>query len=344
MADENDIVELGIDGALDKATQSGRLSLKAKSRFIAAIDRFFGNAFDLPGTWLKTKSDRMAHEEEIRQQAREFQLETYKRIVSEKGGDEVARLISSTQWKSIDAQLNLEAIAQEAAEILSQSEIEDELSAKDAPTRPEAETIKPDWLNRFRTHAENASSDELRNLWARILAGEAQRPGKFSASALRFVAEVDKQQADRCELISKSVLQGAIFTAEEHNSGTLLDVGLALQAQGLLAGVGSMINRRIFLTSDGSGVVISGDWALRMTGKPNADVNLPIWSVTELGREVFSLLAPPEVKNNFMKLAELLPSADFEGVELLQLGDYVNNEKRAIVGEEVLRVKLPKEE
>lgn len=82
MADENDIIEVGVSGSLDQATQSGHLSLKTKSRFIAAVDRLSGNMLDWPARWFKNKSDRLAHEEKIRQEVREFQLEMQKKLIA----------------------------------------------------------------------------------------------------------------------------------------------------------------------------------------------------------------------------------------------------------------------
>lgn len=106
-----------------------------------------------------------------------------------------------------------------------------ESPAPDAEKEPESDTeeLNSDWINRFRNHAEQASTEELRNLWARILAGEARRPGRFSAATLRFIGELDQLQAERCERISRFVLGNTIFTTKEFNSGLLLDEGLALQ-------------------------------------------------------------------------------------------------------------------
>src|SRR3546814_13011379 len=57
-----------------------------------------------------------------------------------------------------------------------------------------------DWMNRFMRFAEDASSERLHELFARILAGEVVRPGSFGAATLRAVSELDQSIAnDRSE-------------------------------------------------------------------------------------------------------------------------------------------------
>ncbi len=52
-----------------------------------------------------------------------------------------------------------------------------------------------DFMNLFEAHAENASSDKLRDLFARILAGELRKPGTFSLRTIQFVSVMDQELA-----------------------------------------------------------------------------------------------------------------------------------------------------
>lgn len=338
MADENDIVEIGVSGSLDKATQSGHLSLKTKSRFIGAVDRLFGNMLDWPARWFKNKSDRLAHEEKIRQEAREFQQKMQKKIIANQTDQDVARLIARSNWKNIDAQINLEAVAQEAAQIL--------IAGSPAPDaekekEPDSDELNSDWINRFRDHAEQASTEELRSLWARILAGEARRPGRFSAATLRFIGELDQLQAERCERISRCALGNTIFTTERFNSGLLFEDGLALQAQGLLAGVDSMLSYQVQLNVNGISTLAYKDWGLILSGKPNTKIAFESWTVTQVGSEVFSLLKPPDERKNLIELEKTVPKDFVEQIELVQLGAFIESDSRKIISRQVLRQKPP---
>lgn len=338
MADENDIVEIGVSGSLDKATQSGNLSLKTKSRLIGAVDRLCGNMLDWPATWLKNKADRLAYEEKNRQEAREFLLETQKKIIASQSDKDVARLIAGSNWQNIDSQINLEAVAQEAAQILITESPE---PSTEQEKESDTDELNSDWINRFRNHAEQASTEELRNVWARILAGEARRPGRFSAATLRFIGELDQLQAERCERISRLVLGVSIFKAQRFESEVLLTDGLALQAQGLLAGVGSYLSRNFQLNNEGIVDLTFKDWGLRLSGQPHKKVNFECWSVTQIGLEVFSLLKLPDERKNLLEFERTIPRESVEQIELLQLGASTGPNTRAIINRQMLRKKPP---
>ena len=82
-------------------------------------------------------------------------------------GTKLGAILSRAQTRLAEEaarnQENREEVGRRAFEELSQSADDD---ASDAP-------IEDDWLNIFGRHAENASSEMLRDLWAKILAGEA---------------------------------------------------------------------------------------------------------------------------------------------------------------------------
>lgn len=59
----------------------------------------------------------------------------------------------------------------------------------------EPEEISVDWLNVFEGQAQNASSEEMRRRFGRVLAGEIRRPGSFSFRALKIMGELDNRTA-----------------------------------------------------------------------------------------------------------------------------------------------------
>jgi hypothetical protein len=50
-------------------------------------------------------------------------------------------------------------------------------------------------MNRFERFAEDASTDELRQRWGRVLSAEIRKPGTFSPKVLRIVDEIDQSTA-----------------------------------------------------------------------------------------------------------------------------------------------------
>src|SRR3546814_19471102 len=74
-----------------------------------------------------------------------------------------------------------------------------------------------DWMNRFMRFAEDASSERLQELFARILAGEVVRPGSFGAATLRAVSELDQSIAnDFSSAWARSVGDSVDYAPELH--------------------------------------------------------------------------------------------------------------------------------
>ena len=80
----------------------------------------------------------------------------------------------SYQLREVERAVNLSEIAikaEEEAEGVENEHVSDE-------------SIDPDWFARWRTGAEDVSSDDLQRLWARVLAGELKSPGAFRLHTL----------------------------------------------------------------------------------------------------------------------------------------------------------------
>lgn len=58
------------------------------------------------------------------------------------------------------------------------------------------ENIENDWLSNFFDKCKLISDDEMQNLWAKILAGEANNPGTYSKRTIEFMGTMDKFDAD----------------------------------------------------------------------------------------------------------------------------------------------------
>ena len=55
------------------------------------------------------------------------------------------------------------------------------------PHDAEAE-LDEDWLNVTERFAEDASTEQMQNIWGRVLAGEIRKPGIYSISTLNFLS------------------------------------------------------------------------------------------------------------------------------------------------------------
>jgi hypothetical protein len=96
----------------------------------------------------------------------------------------------------------------------------------DAPSE-----IDDDWLNFFVRLAEDKSSEELQQLFGKILSGEVRRPGSFSLRTLQIMATISKPEAERVSRVLSYALDAMIVPFQEgpeHSDRLLIEeVGLA---------------------------------------------------------------------------------------------------------------------
>lgn len=106
-------------------------------------------------------------------------VENRNRIENAKTDLEVARIMA--EERRVSEQINIDQIAQSAASMLSDH-------AKPGE-------IDQDWINKVRDKMKSIEDGEMQNLWAKIIAGEADRPGTFSYRVLEEVALLSKAEA-----------------------------------------------------------------------------------------------------------------------------------------------------
>jgi len=61
--------------------------------------------------------------------------------------------------------------------------------------RADASNVDDDWVANFFAKCKMTSRKELQLIWARILAGQVNKPGSFSKRTVNFLAEVDEKDA-----------------------------------------------------------------------------------------------------------------------------------------------------
>jgi hypothetical protein len=175
----------------------------------------------------------------------------------------------------------------------------------------EDETLSEDWLNMFSSHSENASSDHLRRMWGKVLAGEIRTPGSFSLSTLRFISELDRDIATKFQSAVRHRLMGSfILKADDLQGEPLLDL-VFLEEVGLLqqvAGIGGLNISNKFNT-DGKYIFRHGRLLLIAKGPPQGDINIPVIKITRTGQEIASILPSAPDHEVIKKIATKLTSA-----------------------------------
>ena len=70
------------------------------------------------------------------------------------------------------------------------------------------EEVEEDWITKFFQYARDVSNAEMREMWARVLAGEMNKPGSFSRRVLNILSLIDKKQAEAFNAVCRFRIQG----------------------------------------------------------------------------------------------------------------------------------------
>jgi hypothetical protein len=234
------------------------------------------------------------------------------------------RAVESLIAKEYRKQSNKEAVARKTIEHLQDPPIPGPQQGR------ELRDIDNDWMNVFERHAENASSERLRDLWGRVLAGEIRRPGHFSLKTLSFIAELDEAVAKAFERITAEIV---------HDKYVPLHVGeaddiLLLQEFGLLASVHvtfeivseDQINDPIIIRYRNHGIQVVLDETNREVFRIPPSIEVPAMHLTRVGQEIASILAPVDDIRHAEALAEFIRHDGTDltyGIEAIYYGELV---------------------
>lgn len=140
-----------------------------------------------------------------------------------------------------------------------------------------------DWIFRWREAAESFSSPEMREVLARILAGEYRTPGKFSMRALALVRDMDRTVAEAFGKIIPFVFLRRRLPYSNWpvyaEYGVKYDDLLLLDDAGILD-----VNSQSFIQC--AGLLELGDWVARTTCK---EKSIRVHSLTLAGAELLSV-------------------------------------------------------
>jgi len=179
------------------------IKLKADSRAISIGDRWFSN-------WLRKKSfrtDRSAQTDDqlIKLEAQAVERSGEKLLQRIDSDDEFALQVLSIAYSREERRRdNKEGVILAALEHL-----------KSIPSGSEKvdegpEKLNDEFLDRAERYAEDASTEELRERWGRVLAAEIREPGTFSNKVLRVIDELESDIARLFENFVASNMGGVV--------------------------------------------------------------------------------------------------------------------------------------
>lgn len=151
---------------------------------VAAIGRLIGAAADIPASYMEGVSQGIRDRADARSAVTKALAETAAMTVS---GDPAVmnRALNNMLHRQYRIQENKEAVAKIAIESLESSPPEDD---KGGPSNQ--------FMTNFERYAEDATDDDIRLMFGRLLADEIRRPGAVSSSTLHFVSVLDPETAN----------------------------------------------------------------------------------------------------------------------------------------------------
>ncbi len=202
-------------------------------------------------------------------------------IESGRGMVEITRddITQSIEFQGRKRLANSSSVVMSAAEELGDKEIPDH--------EPD-----PDWTARFFDCVQDVSSEDMQRIWARILAGEVESPGRTSLRTLDALRNMTKRDAEIFRDICDFVFDGHFVFYEEkyvHRYDSLkCDNLLHLQDCGLI-NTGPFLKKTLQWSDEKEIGLAYQSRALMMKGTPSAKevLELPVVLLTTAGQELF---------------------------------------------------------
>ncbi|WP_306147004.1 MULTISPECIES: DUF2806 domain-containing protein [unclassified Roseibium] len=172
-----------------KLTKTG-LQASAHSRAVSAGDRLLGNLVDLLNLPIESrnriKRAKVDAEVQLINAATEALIEAASQNPA--GANVVIKQVLSREERRAENKLS---VVEEALQQLTQNPPTDE-EANSGPDR-----LADEFIDRFERYAEDASTEELRQKWANVLASEVRVPGTFGRKVMRILDEIDNETAQK---------------------------------------------------------------------------------------------------------------------------------------------------
>jgi hypothetical protein len=204
------------------------LLAKIKSRFVASVDRRAAIAVDKSGIM----DQRIVGQEAERAGARKVLIDAAlaSAVAKFDGNPDVAiDFLAKAIPDLIERQANYEAVVEASSK---QIEDLDATSLRDdqTPAGEEPSRLSDDFMARFRSFAERATEEVVRERWARVLVTEVIKPGTFSPKVLRAIDEIDPLTASSFAAFAALRLNDgvpmSIVKIEPHFLRTFIEDGL----------------------------------------------------------------------------------------------------------------------
>lgn len=314
---ENDHLSNEVSVEVSVTENGAKASMK--SRLAAAFDRLGGNLVDFLNIPLESANVR----NRAKSDGERILIEAVaKHGVQLLGEDpEFAKRAIDTHFGHLArTQKNKDAVLAEALEHLNVASEDPSGEAQSAPPGD----LAPEFLDRFERYAAEASTDDLRSRWGRVLAREIQTPGAMTNKAMRIVDELDPRTAQLFERICGEARVGNALVQSLLTELKLPEL-LSLNDAGLITYSSGGMSRPFQRTSGPSPLLFVRfeNWVVsfhaeteipqarlvdlgsQAIGKVEDQVTTPVIILTDAGQAVASIL-PDQAQQIMRRFVETL--------------------------------------
>lgn len=235
------------------------------------LKRFLANAFGLnlaPNNLLETpeNGDDEKNNTDLVQVDEAVKIRAGKRLLAEE----------------INKQKNIEDVVQRADKML-----------ESEPQMPESlDVTEQDWVDECLDGAGRAYNDNLKDYWAKLLAGEIKKPGAYSKRTVVFMKSLSQKDAERirnmCPYVMYSEKNEASILQYEEEMYSFDEIRFLMELR-LLDSQSFIVKKYRFDKGEGHMGFYHGDVGFIIKVK-NTNYDLPVYTFTELGMEVLSII------------------------------------------------------
>ncbi|GGP49880.1 hypothetical protein GCM10009347_16140 [Shewanella algicola] len=185
---------------------------------------------------------------------------------------------------------------------------------------PSEKEVDSDWLSRWRDHAKSTNSEELRQIWARTLAGEVKSPGSYSLRTLEFIKNLSQEEAMAISKLGQFAVGRSIFKCPQlEKQGIDFNFLLQMDDLGIVNGVqgGQVSGLKLTFNSREadkfSNVLVNRNQILLIEAEdPNKKLALGCYQISKIGAEVLSLGDFNANENYMRELGEEIKKKGFD--------------------------------
>ena len=174
-----------------------------------------------------------------------------------------------------------------------------------------------DWFIRYYEASGNISDKEMQILWAKILAGEIEKPSAYSLRTLDVLRNISKEEAERFVKICNAAIKiesgkYAIPADHDYISKNIINYSdiLMLEEIGLInSGSGIYINDDLESDTE-SKLYMYGSLIVKAIACEKRKFSLRVYPFTNVGNELATLIDRESNEENFLNLCKKLQDSN----------------------------------